>query len=227
MKALWEGTLWRILSSWISGLLLPFAITVRAADETIRYDRDEAGRLLTAFYAQDTNTAAIHYSYDANGNRLLRVDIATNDNGVNADGDDLADLVELSWFGNLRETGTTDPDGDGLVNSNELAAAGHPLRPDTDGDGQPDNDEFVAGTPLDDDQVWFRVENCAILDGGTTRVVWTGVSNRTYQVQAGSLAAGMWSNAGPAVPATENGPLWQDHFGEDAQRFYRLSVSWP
>jgi hypothetical protein len=198
-----------------------------AVEETIRYDRDEAGRLVTAFYTQDTNAAAIHYGYDANGNRLLRVDIAANDDGVNADGDDLADLTELGWFGDLRETGATDPDGDGLVNSNELAAAGHPLRPDTDGDGQPDNTEFIAGTPLDDEAVWFRVDNYTPLDGGTTRVEWAGVSSRTYQVQAGDLVGGGWSNAGPAVPAAENGPLWQDQPDDGLHRFFRLGVTWP
>lgn len=198
-----------------------------AAEETIRFDRDEAGRLVTAFYTQDTNAAAVHFGYDANGNRLLRVDIAPNDGTVNADGDDLADLTELEWFGNLRETGASDPDGDGLVNSNELAAAGHPLRPDTDGDGQPDNTEFIAGTPLDNDEVWFRVENFTPLDGGTTRVAWAGVSSRTYQVQAAGLAGGGWSNAGPAIPAAESGPLWQDQSGEESQRFFRLGVTWP
>jgi hypothetical protein len=51
-----------------------------------------------------------------------------------SDGDDLPDAWESSNFGNLSQTGTGDPDSDGLPNVGEYSAGTNPNLADTDGD---------------------------------------------------------------------------------------------
>ncbi|MBI1842739.1 MAG: hypothetical protein HYR88_18010, partial [Verrucomicrobia bacterium] len=57
------------------------------------------------------------------------------------DNDGLPDAWEKLYFGNLDQTGSGDPDGDGLTNAQELAAGANPLKADSDGDGLSDGDE--------------------------------------------------------------------------------------
>ncbi|MHC1768865.1 MAG: binary toxin-like calcium binding domain-containing protein [Verrucomicrobiia bacterium] len=57
------------------------------------------------------------------------------------DGDGLGDIWEQQEFGNLNQTGTADPDNDGLNNAGEFAKATDPNESDTDGDGLSDGAE--------------------------------------------------------------------------------------
>jgi hypothetical protein len=64
-----------------------------------------------------------------------------------ADNDLLPDSWEQLYFGNLNQSGSDDPDHDGLTNLEELAAGTDPTKADTDGDGLPDGQELnVLGT---------------------------------------------------------------------------------
>jgi len=67
---------------------------------------------------------------------------------VDTDGDNIPDGWEI--FNDLDPTDPSDagldPDGDGLVNSNEFAAGGDPTNSDSDNDGIEDGAEFDAGT---------------------------------------------------------------------------------
>ncbi|MEY4487521.1 MAG: hypothetical protein RIQ79_29 [Verrucomicrobiota bacterium] len=65
-----------------------------------------------------------------------------------ADGDNLLDTWEIQYFGNLNQTGTGDPDGDGFNNAAEFAAGSNPTvlastPSDTDGDGLTDSWEIT------------------------------------------------------------------------------------
>jgi|GEM_PF-1561034 len=64
---------------------------------------------------------------------------------LSLDGDDLPDVWELQWFGNLDETADDDPDHDGLTNQEERQRGTDPTRADSDGDGLPDGWELVHG----------------------------------------------------------------------------------
>jgi hypothetical protein len=203
---------------------------VRAFDdtfvgETVRYNRDEAGQLALAFYSLGTNRAAIRFVYDANGNRLLREDIALNDWSIDSQGTGLSDLWQLAYFGGLGHTGTEDPDSDGLVNSNEFAASGNPTLPDTDVDGQSDLEEFIAGTALNDPAAYFRVDQLYI-GGGTSVVQWAGISNRGYQVQSCSTLSGLWTNGSGWIYPPTNGPIELEN-PAGSNLFYRICVTRP
>jgi len=64
-----------------------------------------------------------------------------------SDGDGLSDPWEIEYFGDLTsQSGTDDPDGDGLNNLGEFDAKSDPTKPDADDDGLNDKEEVAAGT---------------------------------------------------------------------------------
>lgn len=65
---------------------------------------------------------------------------------ADSDNDGLPDLWEINSFGNLDQTGTQDPDGDGLSNATEFADGTKPTLADSDNDGLNDAQEKTAGT---------------------------------------------------------------------------------
>lgn len=68
------------------------------------------------------------------------------------DGDSLPDVWEMQHFGNLLQTATGDPDGDGLTNSHEYQLGRNPVNSDSDGDGTNDGDEDSDGDLLTDSE---------------------------------------------------------------------------
>ncbi len=76
-------------------------------------------------------------------NNCCDIDIYLTDRDEDNDG--LIDWWEMLYFGDLNEDGSTDPDGDGLVNSNEYSTGANPTLTDTDSDGMGDWAEYVHG----------------------------------------------------------------------------------
>jgi hypothetical protein len=73
--------------------------------------------------------------------------------GPDGDGDGLPDAWEMQHFGNLAQTGSGDPDADGLTNAQEFAAGTDPTDNDTDHDGMKDGAEVLNGfDPLVSDE---------------------------------------------------------------------------
>jgi fibronectin type 3 domain-containing protein len=66
--------------------------------------------------------------------------------GTDSDGDGLPDAWERTFLGNLSSGATSDPDADGLTNTQEVGAGTRPNVADTDGDGFSDGAEISAGS---------------------------------------------------------------------------------
>jgi nitrous oxidase accessory protein NosD len=66
------------------------------------------------------------------------------------DSDNLPDVWENQYFGNLNQGPQDDPDGDGLTNLEEYSYGTDPTKRDTDGDGYYDKEERDSGTNPND-----------------------------------------------------------------------------
>jgi len=104
------------------------------------------------------------------------------DEFFDTDSDDLADVWENKWFGNLGESGGDDSDDDQLSNENELIVGTDPTNPDTDGDSCLDGVEFFADTdPLDPESL-FKILGLSVSASKVT-LEWSTVRGRWYQTQ--------------------------------------------
>ncbi len=68
-------------------------------------------------------------------------------NGLDSDGNGLADAWETAHFGNRGHDPGGDEDNDGLSNVDEMIEGADPTNPDTDGDHVPDGQDAVATDP--------------------------------------------------------------------------------
>ncbi len=215
----------RVEATTAAAVLLSTALAAIAATETVTYRYDAAGRLVTAAYESGRTNAVISYTHDTNGNRTNHVTIGANDTAVDSDGDTFADLHELTYFGDLSETAGGDPDGDGLVNTNDVALGGNPALADTDADGMDDGDEALAGTGLADKNDVFEVANVEILPAGNARVWWSAKAGRRYQLQSRySLSVDGWDDTGSPYDAGSNGQHYADGT-YSTNAFFRVEVS--
>jgi hypothetical protein len=121
-----------------------------------------------------------------------------------------------------------DPDGDGLVNSEEFAHGTHPRIADTDGDGQSDGDEVLAGTDPLDKKSFFHVAQIVILGTGDERWVslsWTSVPGKQYQVYYQDEPGTAWFPLGPVHSGTGTLMGQNDSAGVSFPlRIYRVGV---
>lgn len=202
--------------------LLALSAAVRGAQEEVRYFYDDAGRLVAAGWSAGTANAAAGYQYDANGNRTGTLHVAANDLGLDSNHDGMPDLGELAHCGTLAVDGSADPDGDGLVNSNEFALLGNPFAADTDGDGMTDPDESVAGTLLYDPASLFCIDALSLVPGQGLRVGWDVRAGRTYQFQSSTGQLAAWTTN--LVFASTNDGTYATNQPLTEPRFFRTRV---
>ncbi len=119
---------------------------------------------------------------------------------TDVDADGLPDQWETQYFGNLAQTGTGDPDGD----------------------GQPNAAEYAAGTRPNDATDRLAIVT-ATRDATNVTLTWSSVAGKTYRVERSlTMAAGSWSPVGLSV--TASGPQTtaaRPHDGSGAH-FYRV-----
>jgi hypothetical protein len=112
----------------------------------------------TAFYVvSDATIDADHDGFSDARERLITHTPTNQFNFVDSDNDGLHDWYEISFFGDLSESGTNDFDGDGLLNTQEWVLTStsveiicDPMNVDTDGDGTDDGVEYNQGSDPSD-----------------------------------------------------------------------------
>ncbi|NCC49642.1 MAG: PKD domain-containing protein [Spartobacteria bacterium] len=114
----------------------------------------------------------------------------TND----ADADMMADAWEMYHFGTFSHTGTNDLDDDHLTDLQEYLHGGNPNLNDTDGDGQSDYEEWIAGTLLNNAASSFQIEGCHLGAHHAVVLNWLGVSDRLYRIYSSTNLFGVWSD---------------------------------
>jgi hypothetical protein len=122
---------------------------------------------------------------------------------LDTDGDGLPDSWELQYFGNLSETDTGDPDGDGFGNLQE----------------------FLAGTDPTDSSSALRIISITS-DESNTVVSFITCSNKFYELQASDgLTASNWSTIVTNIAGTGGivSIIDADAIGF-TNRFYRIRL---
>lgn len=142
---------------------------------------------ITPFLSSITPTMPVRFT----GQRTIvtELELHADPSIVDTDYDGLDDLWEEKWFGDgspgvsvvhddddpnplpgeLLQTGTDDPDGDGCNNGCEYVRGTNPLNPDTDGDGLTDGEEaYVYFTdPNSNDTDSDRLTDCQEIFGNS------------------------------------------------------------
>ena len=125
-------------------------------------------------------------------------DCVTSVDPNDLDMDNVLDSWELKYFHNLSTTdGTGDFDQDGLSDQEECFIGTDPRLKDTDRDGQPDGQEYIAGTSGTNELDFFSIKEISPATESLDPLViyWDTVTGKTYHIYAGPSMFGAWSNA--------------------------------
>ncbi len=123
-----------------------------------------------------------------------------------------------------------DQDHDGLINTLETDVYHtNPAMADTDGDGQNDGQEVIAGTTPSDAGSVFALKKIENLPDGFVKLQWSSVAGRTYVVEVSqNLADGPWTEACPVITAVTDLTSTTIAKPPSASRaFYRIAVMTP
>lgn len=123
---------------------------------------------------------------------------------------------------------TADTDGDGILDSWEIAQFGNlttaTATSDTDGDGSSDRSEFLAGTDPKDPASSLRITSVVRSANGDVTLTWPSTAGKTYRLTTSTtLQSGSWTPL--SVDITATAPLNTYTVRADATRqFFRVEV---
>ena len=179
----------------IAGTLLFLLLLASFAEtSTIRFTYDSSHRLTSVLHEQQT---AIHYEYDASGNRTNQIVVGQANPKADYNANGLYDLWELTYFGNLLADPQSDPDQDTANNIAESQAWTNPL-------DAASNLHFTSATNTPSG---FSLE-------------WEAHANAVYRVWwSDNLSA--WQATNSVVVASGS---YLDTSPAGSQRYYRVSV---
>jgi len=141
-------------TNWVTATNVPALATGQWARVTVKLDYvaqtwDVALNATQALSGLAFASAAPEFSaFTFSGNSAFadRLHVTTTPpTDLDLDQDALPDWWEYQYFGNLGQTPSADPDGDGLNNAAEYAAGTNPESRDSDGDGMGDGTEAGYG----------------------------------------------------------------------------------
>ena len=174
---LWSfnGTSWIGPSSYttvISGNTVTFTLPLSAlglsAGNVIKFDvaTSGGGNDPGVDHASRSTAATTGWGSPSTGGPMLSYTIASL---ADSDSDGLTDTWENTYFGNLSQNSSGDPDSDNLTNAEELVAGTDPTKADTDSDGLNDGVEVKTYTtnPLVADTDGDGVNDGAEVAAGT------------------------------------------------------------
>ena len=168
-------------------------LSTKAGPHVVRYSFDPQHRLTAACYDQQT---ALHYQYEASGNRTNQIVVGQPNPKSDYNGDGLYDLWELTYFGHLGVDPAGNPDQDG---ANNFA-------------------ENQAWTDPTDPQSYFRLTTATNAPAGFT-IRWEVQPNVTYRVWWADEVSD-WDFTNSVINST--GVFTEP--ATSSRRFYSLSV---
>ena len=208
---------------------------VQASMDGINYDTVASGTLLSQESAQEfpigsivCRTVKLVVTSGAAADAWELAEFAVH--GVmtdDPDGDGMVDAWEMQYFGDFSRDGTGDLDEEGLLDGQEHDIGTNPLLKDTDGDGQSDWAESIAGTSGTNEGEYFSIKEIGPASEGIDPFVlfWDSVTGRTYRLYVGPITGSAWSNVlqvpgdGQRKSYTNDSPA--------AAGFFRLTVDKP
>jgi GH15 family glucan-1,4-alpha-glucosidase len=127
--------------------------------------------------------------------------------------------------------GNSDYDGDGLLDSYEMANGLNPLSTvgadgangDPDGDGQSNIQEQAAGTLANDSSSALRITHVVKLGNGDTIVTWDSVATKNYIVQSSDNTPASFTDLSGTISSTGSSTSYTNNTAMNA-RFYRVRL---
>ena len=169
-----------------------------------------------------------------------------------ADVNGMPDQWEMQHFGSFGRDGTGDADGDGIPDALEHDLDASPVLRDTDGDGQDDREEWIAGTGLSNSGSMFKFDRPLrmgpmfanpfwdesnsvwrtqmIMNTKELVFEWETVTGRLYRFYSISnllAGTGMWAAVSGPITGDGTAMSYTNSVTNVQQRYYRLTVERP
>jgi hypothetical protein len=212
-------------------------LTFTSAFEVVYATVDSGNLVAESDENNNQRIVQVMTTLDTDGDGLLDGEesrYGTNPNRWDSDGDGLSDGAEVNTY--HTDPTKADTDGDGLPDGWEVANGLDPLLAgdealDSDGDGQSNLNEYLAGTnPRSGISVFGIASVTKVAEGFT--VTWPCVAGKTYQVLYADIPNGPWQEDLPNSEITagtgQTSLSYTDAtVGKVSNRFYKIKLVIP